>query len=1005
MGVSARAEPPVPYRTALLRPRLLKRLLARFDQRVTSVTAGAGFGKTVLLVQAVAENRLSPRGVDVWLSCEPQDQDVGALTAGLLAGLGVKEPGEAGSPRSAAGRIAAQVRWHAPAEVVFVLDDLHQVGVGTPGAALVNLLVDELPANGHLVLCGREQPPAPLARLQAQGRASHLGESDLAFTEDELTAFAELRDISPRLLAATAGWPAVAELTASMGHASAIRFLWEELLAGLPVRDREVLAGLVAVGGADGELARAVFGDAQALAPLTTLPLISRTAEGWCVPHALWEPVVADVMPADAVAEVRRRAGLALAERGDVPAAMRLLVGSEHWADARRLIRGHLCTRLGAPSDLEMLTAWYVALPAQARDTPEGLLLRAASLRASDPAASARLHAEAAAGFRAADDAEAEVAALLSRLLLCFWQGDTSGVLSAVPRLRELGEQGSALALSGAQVFDALLAPDLQTGLTILDRVAVAEHSAFAAFVDWHRALYLLALGRPDQAEPWARRAYRALPTEASAALIEVLRCTGRIAAAEQEAATLLAGRLGPPTTRQYAVAIALLAFTGRPDEARRHLPAARASGADAPAMHWISAALALAEAAVTVAVGDEQTAADLLGSGLAAVPLGLATLRRIHEGFVALSYVLLPQMRPLWDAEPMDGTTQQVRALARALVSMRETGVPRGDLPALDAAAVRGLLPRPWLVELAVGRQALGRPDGARLLDELGPPIRPTVRALANSRVKRLANAASRLLGTLPAAPKQVLTINVLGTLEILHDGLPAGPDALRRQRVRQFLSYLVAEPLTTRDAVAAALWPDFDEVAARNNLKVTLTYTQRLLEPSRDEEDPPYYLRATGSRLRLWHEGLHVDAWQFDKLVDAAADQEKQGSFTPALDAYLQALALYRGDFLAEAPPAGWIDVEQQRLRARFVAAAVRAGELLIADGVVDEAHRLAVRAIRADPWSEPAHRLTIAAYLAAGDRSSARRALQRCYAALQEMDAEPHSKTLMLARRLAG
>src|SRR6185369_6344735 len=295
MGLAARFEPPVLNRAALYRARLLKTLAARFEQRVVSVTADAGFGKTVLLAQAVLENRLAPRGLDVWLSCEERDQDATELAAGLLGGLGVDDVGEIGAPERASRRVAAEVRRRAPLEVAFVLDDAHRVGAGTTGADLLSRLVAELPANGHLVLCGRRPVPAPLTRLQALGEASRLGPDDLAFTAEEAVAFAELRGAAPDLVATAGGWPAVAELTISVGHPSAVRFLWEELLAGIPAGDQRLLAGLVAIGGADAALARAAFdsADADPLATLGAVPLLARTADGWWIPHALWEPAVA----------------------------------------------------------------------------------------------------------------------------------------------------------------------------------------------------------------------------------------------------------------------------------------------------------------------------------------------------------------------------------------------------------------------------------------------------------------------------------------------------------------------------------------------------------------------------------------------------------------------------------------------------------------------------------------------------------------------------------------
>ena len=59
MPRSFRFEPPEPRPGSLTRPRLLGTLLGRWEHRVTSVVGGPGMGKTTILAQAVAENRLA----------------------------------------------------------------------------------------------------------------------------------------------------------------------------------------------------------------------------------------------------------------------------------------------------------------------------------------------------------------------------------------------------------------------------------------------------------------------------------------------------------------------------------------------------------------------------------------------------------------------------------------------------------------------------------------------------------------------------------------------------------------------------------------------------------------------------------------------------------------------------------------------------------------------------------------------------------------------------------
>jgi DNA-binding SARP family transcriptional activator len=268
-------------------------------------------------------------------------------------------------------------------------------------------------------------------------------------------------------------------------------------------------------------------------------------------------------------------------------------------------------------------------------------------------------------------------------------------------------------------------------------------------------------------------------------------------------------------------------------------------------------------------------------------------------------------------------------------------------------------------------------------------------------SGLRRAAVAPGSAIRVLPGYR---LRLCLLGPVELHRDDQPAGHPDLRRERVRQVLSYLAMHPRTTRQRVAAELWPDLDDEVAGRNLRVTLTYVRRVLEPGRRASDPPYFLRADGPALELsvgrW---LTIDVREFDRYVDEAEKAERQGPARLALPAYQRALALYRGDFCAGQPDADWAALERDRLRLRYLTAAVRAGELLLADGDEQTPLRLGHEALHAEPWSEAAYRLLISTHLTRGEHAQARRTLARCRAMLADLQVEPEPQTLWLTRRL--
>ena len=143
----------------------------------------------------------------------------------------------------------------------------------------------------------------------------------------------------------------------------------------------------------------------------------------------------------------------------------------------------------------------------------------------------------------------------------------------------------------------------------------------------------------------------------------------------------------------------------------------------------------------------------------------------------------------------------------------------------------------------------------------------------------------------------------------------------------MRKLLGYLTLHGAVSRERLAEDLWPDLAWEAQSRNLRVTLTYLLRVLEPQRAPRDPSYFMRTQGSILSL-HAGEHlsVDVWEFDALGNEAVRADGERRPSEVLEISLRAVELWRGEpteLLSE--PWAVLQLEQRRLR--FAAVATRA------------------------------------------------------------------------------
>ena len=999
--------PPRPTRELLVRPRLLSQLRARFECRLVTLVAGPGMGKTTLLAQAVDENRLAPHGVDVWLTCEVSDGDARHLTGGLLEALGERlAPGAVAS----AAEVMAAIWRRSPVDVCVILDDAHLIPAGSAGAHLLGTVLQRGPTNLHLVLSGRRPLPLPAPRLELDSGV-RLREYDLAFDMEEQKRFAELRGVP--VLATAGAWPALAELTASAGKSYAIDYLVAELLLSMSVSERRLLAAVSAVGGADNGVAAALAGHSVDLADLFTRVPLTVCTDGWWTLHSLWRPALAKELTAAETAAFQRKVAAVIRAEGKLEHALTLLIAAGAWRDVVD-VTAQICAVTHPQVGDHFFETTYIALPPAEQRGPAGLLLRAMIAKEGQVTLAVELLQQAAELFRKQGHTAGESAALSQVGHISWWRADTERLIAVIVRATQLNGVGSTYLPTLVGLGQAVLA-DAQDeparSLKVLDRLAPVGGD-LDAVVAYLRAWALVLLGDPEQAAVPARRARdRATGAFRSSGLFIHLLANwllGRRSCVAEELPRL--AEATPESGRsqniviERAVCSVACSYLGEPQRAAEYLTQAEAALATSESAASGQTTVALARAARLVVMGNEPAARRVLESELDRNPLTHPSVRRLHRLALPLSYVLVPVTRPAWDRMALPQRFAEARTLAQAIVALRDSNSV-SQLAAVEPPEPRiiaALLPPPWAVELALALSATDRPVGAELLDVYGAVTRGLVKPLITHRCAAVARQARLTLPAIPTCPTQRLRLIVLGPLEILRDGRLVTDPLVRRERVRQLLLYLMVNPVTSREQVAAELWPEQSDGTARHNLRVNLAHLQRLLEPSRPADDPPYFLRVDGERLRLIRDNsLELDVDEFDGLLTDADRLYDAGAFSLALSGYWRAVRLCRGEYLVDVRYDDWASLERERVQVRIVRAAVRAGELLLGAGSPQDAERLAEHVIGLDAQSERAYRLLAAAALAQGDRDAARRALCRCRDEVGDVALEP--ATQMLARRV--
>jgi LuxR family transcriptional regulator, maltose regulon positive regulatory protein len=256
MGEGIATELQTRRRRIIERPRLT-RLLDESQGRIKMLVAPAGYGKTTLARQWLADKQA------VWYTATPASADVAALAAGLSEAVAQVIPGAGDALMerlSVTSRPEEEVRtleamlardlsgW--PRDHWLVLDDYHETSRSVAAETLIEHLIKDAPLNALIV--SRQRPRWASSRRMLYGEIFEIDRSALAMRDEEAADMLGDAQAASDVINATRGWPAVLTFAAVsetrprglLAESQLYGFFADEIFGRLDGRTRKALCEL-----------------------------------------------------------------------------------------------------------------------------------------------------------------------------------------------------------------------------------------------------------------------------------------------------------------------------------------------------------------------------------------------------------------------------------------------------------------------------------------------------------------------------------------------------------------------------------------------------------------------------------------------------------------------------------------------------------------------------------------------------------------------------------------
>ncbi len=197
-----------PYSSETIKRERLYPLLSEIlRKRLTTVIAGAGFGKTTLIAEVIDHFKFNA----VWYRLDRSDKDFTTFLSYITAGIQKYSPdfGRETFKRIEKSKATnreyeaictvflGEIEEYINADLIIVIDDYHFSSDSSEINELLEFLIENLPQQLHLILISRVDPGLHLSRFRARREVLDIREEDIIFSVPEVEElFSQVFDIS-----------------------------------------------------------------------------------------------------------------------------------------------------------------------------------------------------------------------------------------------------------------------------------------------------------------------------------------------------------------------------------------------------------------------------------------------------------------------------------------------------------------------------------------------------------------------------------------------------------------------------------------------------------------------------------------------------------------------------------------------------------------------------------------------------------------------------------------